>query len=130
MAAHELLGWPFERAVTMYRHGCALRDQQRRGLARAALAEAAETFAELGAPLWAERARHALAGISGRAPSSPDALTPAEEEVAALAVAGLTNQQIAERLFISPKTVATHLSHTYAKLKVRSRTELAARLRG
>jgi DNA-binding CsgD family transcriptional regulator len=128
LTAHDMLGWPLERAITQYYQGCALRDQRRRRAARAALTEAAETFTELGAQLWAARAQEALAGISGRAPSSPDALTRTEEEVAKLAASGLTNQQIAERLFVSTKTVATHLSHTYAKLNVRSRTELAARM--
>jgi DNA-binding CsgD family transcriptional regulator len=87
-----------------------------------------DTFTRLGATSWAARSAAALAAISGRAPSAPDALTRTEEEVAALAAAGLTNQQIADRLFISTKTVATHLSHAYAKLNVRSRTELAARM--
>jgi DNA-binding CsgD family transcriptional regulator len=128
--AHDRLGWPFERAVALYRQGCALRDQRRRSRARSVLGEALEIFASLGAAPWAARARDALAGISGRAPSSPDALTRTEQDVAELAVAGLTNQQIAERLFVSPKTVATHLSHVYAKLHVRSRTELAARMSG
>jgi DNA-binding CsgD family transcriptional regulator len=127
-AAHERLGWPCERAVTLYYQGCALRDQRRRREARTALTEAMDTFTRLGATSWAARSAAALAAISGRAPSAPDALTRTEEEVAALAAAGLTNQQIADRLFISTKTVATHLSHTYAKLNVRSRTELAARM--
>jgi DNA-binding CsgD family transcriptional regulator len=126
LLAHDRLRWPFERAVTLYRQGCALRDQRRRTLARQALGEAEQLFAGLGSPLWAARAGDALAGISGRAPSAPDALTPTEDEVANLAASGLTNQEIADRMFISAKTVATHLSHVYAKLHVRSRTELAA----
>lgn len=130
LAAHERLGWPFERAVTQYRKGCALRDQRRRRLARAALDDAAEVFGALGALTWAARAREALAGISGRAPSAPEALTRTEQEVARLAARGLTNQQIADRLFVSPKTVATHLGHVYGKLKVRSRTELATLMSG
>ena len=86
-------------------------------------------FVSLQATLWESRTRVALAGISGRAPTVPETLTRAEQEIAELAAAGLTNRQIAERLFVSPKTVATHLSHTYAKLDVRSRTELASRYR-
>lgn len=127
LAAHDRLGWPFERAVTLYRQGCTLRDQRRRTLAREALDEALQAFRALGSPAWELRARNVLDGISGRAPTSPAALTRSEEEVAKLAASGLTNRQIAQRLFVSPKTVATHLSHTYAKLHVRSRTELANR---
>jgi DNA-binding CsgD family transcriptional regulator len=129
LLAHDRLGWPFERAVTQYHYGCALHDQRRRALARSVLGAARDAFDAWGASAWTTRAQTALAAISGRAPAGPQALTRAEDEVAALAASGLTNQQIAQRLFVSPKTVATHLSHTYAKLNVRSRTELAARMR-
>ena len=55
-----------------------------------------------------------------------DALTPTELEVSALAAEGLTNPEIGRRLFISPRTVETHLSHVYSKLGISSRVELAA----
>jgi DNA-binding CsgD family transcriptional regulator len=55
-----------------------------------------------------------------------DSLTPTERQVVALVAEGLTNPQIAERLFISRRTVSTHLSHVFAKLAISSRTELAA----
>lgn len=61
--------------------------------------------------------RRAAAGWAG--------LTRSEEQVARLAAAGLTNRQIGTRLFISPRTVQTHLSHVFAKLGVTSRRELA-----
>ncbi|MEV4328832.1 helix-turn-helix transcriptional regulator, partial [Microbispora rosea] len=53
-------------------------------------------------------------------------LTPAEQEVVRLAVAGLSNPEIGDRLFMSRSTVKTHLAHVYAKLGVANRTELAA----
>ncbi|MEU6413315.1 helix-turn-helix transcriptional regulator [Microbispora sp. NPDC046933] len=53
-------------------------------------------------------------------------LTPAEQEVVRLAVAGLSNPEIAGRLFMSRSTVKTHLAHVYAKLGVANRAELAA----
>ncbi|MGH3479515.1 MAG: response regulator transcription factor, partial [Nocardioidaceae bacterium] len=53
-------------------------------------------------------------------------LTPTEREVVGLVVSGLTNPEIAARLFVSRATVKTHLSHVYAKLGVANRTELAA----
>jgi ATP/maltotriose-dependent transcriptional regulator MalT len=63
-----------------------------------------------------------------------NALTSAERDIAALTVEGLTNPQIAERLFISKRTVQTHLSHVFAKLGISSRVALATiaaeRLRG
>ena len=55
-------------------------------------------------------------------------LTPAERRVASLVVEGHTNREVAAALFLTEKTVASHLSHIYAKLGVRSRTELARRL--
>jgi DNA-binding CsgD family transcriptional regulator len=56
-----------------------------------------------------------------------DALTPAEIEVVRLVSAGLTNPQVAERLFVSRSTVHSHLKRIFKKLQVRTRTELAAR---
>jgi DNA-binding NarL/FixJ family response regulator len=92
------------------------------------LTEAADVFRRLGATLWERRARAELAAVSGRAPSAPTELTDTERRVAELAAAGLKNQEIADRLFVSTKTVATHLSRVYAKLQLRSRTELARHL--
>jgi len=57
-----------------------------------------------------------------------DALTPAELRIARLVASGLSNRQIAERLYLSGKTIETHLSHVYRKLDVTSRTQLALRL--
>jgi DNA-binding CsgD family transcriptional regulator len=128
LAAHDRLGWPFERAVTVFEQGRAHRQQRRRALAREMLTDAAQEFGRLGATLWERRARAELAAVSGRAPAAPQALTDAERRVAGYAAAGLTNQEIAERLFVSTKTVATHLGHVYAKLQLRSRTELARHL--
>jgi DNA-binding NarL/FixJ family response regulator len=84
-------------------------------------------FERLGAAPWVERARAELATIGGR-PAATGRLTPTEERVARLAAAGQTNREIGETLFLSVRTVETHLSHTYHKLGVRSRTELALAL--
>jgi DNA-binding CsgD family transcriptional regulator len=69
-------------------------------------------------------------GLRGRGPRQRpqagwDALTPTELKVVALVAEGLSNPQIAERLFISRRTVSTHLSHVFAKVGVASRAELA-----
>ncbi|MGH9223682.1 MAG: helix-turn-helix domain-containing protein, partial [Acidimicrobiales bacterium] len=55
-----------------------------------------------------------------------ESLTETELRVAGLAAAGLTNRQIGERLFVSPRTVETHLGHAFAKLGVATRAHLAA----
>jgi DNA-binding CsgD family transcriptional regulator len=62
----------------------------------------------------------------GPEPSGPEALTPREREVAALLAEGLSNAQVAERLYISPRTAAVHVSNILAKLGMASRTEVAA----
>jgi DNA-binding CsgD family transcriptional regulator len=98
------------------------RARQKRG-AREAIAQALEGFEQLGAATWVERARSELGTIGGR--SREDGLTPAERRVAALVAEGRTNREVAAALFLGERTVASHLTHIYAKLGIRSRTELA-----
>jgi DNA-binding NarL/FixJ family response regulator len=62
----------------------------------------------------------------GPEPSGPDSLTPREREVVALLAEGLTNSQLAERLYISPRTAAVHVSNILSKLGMSSRAEVAA----
>lgn len=75
--------------------------------------------------------RMRLAGVIAPARTRPSggigwaALTPTEQRVAGLVADGLSNPEVAARLFVSPRTVSTHVSHILAKLGVRSRTELA-----
>ena len=80
----------------------------------------------------ARRAREELNAAGARprrsALSGPGALTPAEHRVAELAARGHGNRAIAERLYVTPRTVETHLTHAFAKLDIRSRAELAAAL--
>jgi DNA-binding CsgD family transcriptional regulator len=114
---------PFERARTLLALGTIHRRAKQRREAREALEGALGTFGGLGARLWAEKARAELAAIGGR-PAATGHLTPTEERVARLAAAGRTNREIAEALFLSVRTVETHLSRAYHKAGVRSRTEL------
>ena len=128
-AAHEAaagLAMPFERARTDLVLGRLLRRAKQRGAAREALEASLHAFEALPAPLWAALAREELARL-GLSRTGAE-LTEAERAVAEAAAAGLRNKEIAERLFMSPKTVEAHLSRAYRKLDVRSRTELAARL--
>jgi DNA-binding CsgD family transcriptional regulator len=126
LAAHARLQMPFELARTLLVHGQLLRRRRQKRTARASLEQALALFEELDAPLWAERARAELARL--RPQRDTDELTPAERRVVVLAAAGRSNKQIAAELFVSVHTVERHLSHAYAKLGVRSRTELARRL--
>jgi DNA-binding CsgD family transcriptional regulator/exonuclease VII small subunit len=128
VAEHERVPMPLERARTLLALGSALRRTKRKREARERLDEALAIFERLEARAWAGRARAEIARISGRAPSRGE-LTPAEQRIVELVAAGKTNREVAAALFLSERTVEGHLSHAYAKLGVRSRTELAHRLR-
>jgi DNA-binding NarL/FixJ family response regulator len=99
---------------------------------RAEAAEAARralaVFDELGARPLADRARRLLRGLGERPARPPRAmageLSERELQVAQLVAAGLSNTEIAARLFISPRTVTTHLQNVYARLGLPSRTAL------
>jgi DNA-binding NarL/FixJ family response regulator len=117
---------PFERARTLLSLGFVQRQVRQRRAARNSLERALRLFEELGASLWAERARAELGRISGRAPSRGE-LTASERRVAELVAEGRTNREVAAALHVTPRTVEGTLSRVYAKLGVRSRTELARR---
>jgi len=121
----EGLPMPFERARTLLLVGQLRRRRREKRLARDALQEALQVFQDLRTPVWAERVRAELARVPDH--RSDGGLTPTEERVARLAAEGLTNQQIAERTFLSPKTVEVNLTRIYRKLGVR-RAALANRL--
>lgn len=129
-AGYESLAMPLERARALLVAGVVERRARRRARARELLDEAARELDRLGARLWAERARAELGRVSGRARRDATELTPAELRVVELAAEGLPNKEIAGRLFVTVHTVELHLSHAYAKLGVRSRSQLAARVAG
>jgi DNA-binding CsgD family transcriptional regulator len=118
------------RARTQLALGEHLRRNRRRTDARRPLREALDTFDTLGAGFWAERARQELRASGETARRGADLvateLTAQERQVAALVRQGLSNKDVAGRLFISPRTVDFHLRNVYSKLAITSRTELAA----
>jgi DNA-binding CsgD family transcriptional regulator len=120
--------WPFDLARIRLYYGERLRRGKAPARARHQLALAAEAFQQLGAVPWAERANQELraCGTPARAAAAPEAavLTPQQREIALLAAAGLSNKQIGERLFLSPRTVSTHLYQLFPKLGVSSRAAL------
>jgi DNA-binding NarL/FixJ family response regulator len=101
--------------------------------AREPLRRALELAAACGAPALADEARSELYAAGSRprsdALSGVAALTASERRIADLAAAGETNRDIAQALYITPKTVEVHLSNAYRKLGVRSRRELPEALR-
>jgi DNA-binding NarL/FixJ family response regulator len=112
---------PFERARTQLLLGQLIRRD--RSEATAVLRDALATFEELGTQLWADRARAQLAGLRSRDHTDVE-LTAAEQRVAELAASGMTNRDVAAKLFISSKTVEATLARVYRKLGIRSRAQL------
>lgn len=124
---HEHVGDPFGAARARLGLGVVRRRAKKQRDARDAIQAALDGFEQLGAASWAEKAGSELGRIGGR--KRQEGLTPAERRVADLVAEGRTNREVAAALFLTERTVASHLSHVYAKLGVRSRTELARELR-
>ena len=123
LADHRRLPMPFEQARTRLLFANVLRRSGHRADARRELAAAHAVFVDLGTPLQAEQASLELASIGGR--TAAGELTAVEERVAALVGAGQTNREVATTLFMSVRTVESHLGRIYRKLGLRSRTELS-----
>ncbi|GAA4606305.1 LuxR family transcriptional regulator [Actinoplanes octamycinicus] len=120
--------WSFDRARLQHAYGVWLRRHRRAADSRPVLRAAASTFDALGATAWADRSRAELraSGETLRKPvDAAQSLTPQELQIARLAAEGLSNNDIAERLFLSRRTVTTHLSRIFPKLGIRSRAELS-----
>jgi DNA-binding CsgD family transcriptional regulator len=127
LALPQIEGFPFELARAQLAYGERLRRLRRTRDARVQLAAACDAFGRLGADPWAKRAavelaatgmtRHVVGGTAA-------ALTSQELEVAQLAATGMTNREIAERLFVSPRTVSAHLYRIFPKLGITTRAAL------
>ena len=126
VARHDEHRDAFGRARALLALGVVLRRARKKRAAREAIGRAVKGFEELGAACLLETARSELGKIGGR--NQEDGLTTAERRVATLVAAGRTNREVAAQLFLAERTVAGHLTRVYAKLGVRSRTELARRL--
>ena len=123
MADHQRVAMPFDRARTLLLYGQLERRLRKKESASASLAAALEIFEQHNVPLWADRTRAELARANvGPQPSRQ--LTPSEQRVAELAASGMKNRDVANALFISPKTVEANLARIYRKLGIRSRAEL------
>jgi DNA-binding CsgD family transcriptional regulator len=117
---------PFEQAQTRLLLASVLRRSGHRADARREFAAAHAVFVALGAPRQAEQASLELASIGGRRAAGE--LTAVEHRIAALVGVGQTNREVAATLFMSVRTVESHLGRIYRKLGVRSRTELSRRV--
>ena len=119
--------WPFNLARIQLAYGSHLRRDKRTTEARQQLTGAAEIFDRLGATPWADRANGELraTGITvAKSDTGLASLTPQQRQIALLAAAGHTNKEIAACLFLSPRTVSTHLYQVFPKLGITSRAAL------
>ncbi|MEP6561579.1 MAG: AAA family ATPase [Nakamurella sp.] len=131
--AGDLQHWPFVRAMLQAAYGAWLRRHRRSVESRRYTRSALLAFDLIGARGWAARARSELAA-AGERPDSPvtpphQVLTPQQFQIAQLATQGLSNREIGEQLYLSPRTVGSHLYRIFPKLGVTSRVQLVERLR-
>ena len=124
----DMATWPIERNRLLLTYGTWLRRRRRARESRDYLREARDGFERLGARPWAERAREELraAGERSNLPVADawEALSPQEIQIASMVIQGLTNREVGERLFISHRTVGSHLYRMFPKLGISSRSEL------
>jgi len=131
-ASSDLTRWPFQRARLQLAHGQWLRRHRRVAESRGVLRAARDSFDALGCAPWGQQARRELRASGERSrrrvPEARDQLTAQELQIAQLAAEGLSNREIGERLFLSHRTVGTHLYRVFPKLGITSRGELNAAL--
>jgi DNA-binding CsgD family transcriptional regulator len=124
----DLADWPFARARLQLAYGSWLRRQRRISESRRPLRAARDSFDDLGVLPWGERAREELRASGEtsrkRAPNARDQLTPGELQIAQMAAGGLTNREIGQRLYLSHRTVSSHLYRIFPKLGITSRSQL------
>ena len=130
----ELVRWPWLRSRIELAYGSWLRRQRRVAESRKYLRSAQITLDLIGASSWAEQARAELRAAGERAVSPVavglSTLSAQELQIAKLAAQGLSNREIGQRLYLSPRTIGSHLYRIFPKLDITSRTELVARLEG
>jgi DNA-binding CsgD family transcriptional regulator len=128
----DLVRWPWPRARLELAYGSWLRRQRRATESRSPLRAACTTLELIGALPWADLARAELRAAGARPVETADALqdllSPQELQIALLAADGLSNKEIGERLYMSHRTVGSHLYRVFPKLAITSRSQLAARL--
>lgn len=131
--SRDLSAWPFMRARLQLAFGEWLRRQRRVAESRTLLRAARDAFDALGMTPWSERARRELRASGEtshrRPPGTIDQLTPQELQIVQLAAEGLSNREIGQRLYLSHRTVESHLYRVFPKLGITSRSQLAESVR-
>lgn len=130
----DLSKMPFTRARLQLAHGAWLRRRRRVGESRAPIRSARDAFDALRVPPWAERARQELRASGEtsrrRTPEARDLLSPQELQIAQLAADGLSNREIGQRLYLSHRTIGSHLYRLFPKLGITTRSQLRGALEG
>jgi DNA-binding CsgD family transcriptional regulator len=128
----DLVRWPWLRARIQLAYGSWLRRRRRVAESRTYLRSAQTTLDLISASSWAEQARAELRAAGERtlsaAPAALSTLSAQELQIANLAAQGLSNKEIGQRLYLSPRTVGSHLYRIFPKLGITSRAQLASRL--
>ena len=128
----EVENWPLLHARVLLAYGTWLRRRRRVKQSRTPLRAARAAFEARGATALADMAQRELRATgetpSRRGPAAWDRLTPQELQIAELAARGATNGEIGQRLYVSHRTVSTHLHRIFPKLGITSRTQLAVAL--
>jgi DNA-binding CsgD family transcriptional regulator/tetratricopeptide (TPR) repeat protein len=119
-----------EMARTLLEQGIVQRRSKQKNAAKQSLEEALATFEGIGARMWADRARDELSRVGLRRRQQQDGLTPAQARVVELVCEGMSNRQIASTLYMSQRSVESHLTKAYREFGVRSRAQLVATLAG
>jgi DNA-binding CsgD family transcriptional regulator len=128
----DLRYYPFDHARLQLAYGAWLRRQRRVSESRGPLRAARQVFDALACLPWGERARQELRATGEqsrpRVPGARDRLSPQELQIAQMAADGLTNREIGEKLYLSHRTIGSHLYRIFPKLDITSRAQLASRL--
>ena len=128
----DLARWPVQRARLLLAYGQWLRRQRRIAESRAPLRDARDAFDAMGCAAWSDQVRRELraSGESSRRRdlAASDQLTAQELQIAQLAAQGLSNRDIGQRLYLSHRTISTHLYRIFPKLGITSRGELPSAL--
>lgn len=129
---HDGLELPIQKVETLHQYGAFLRRSGQPSRARSVLTEALRLAEDHGAHWLANQVHRELASAGGRRRrrEEPERLTSQEQRVAELAAGGLTNKEIAQRLWLHVSTVESHLQQVYSKLGIRSRRQLMTRFGG
>ncbi|HYB85496.1 MAG TPA: AAA family ATPase [Streptosporangiaceae bacterium] len=123
---------PFDQARLQLAYGAWLRRHRRVSESRAPLRAARQVFDALGCAPWGERAGQELRASGekspGRVPAARDQLSTQELQIAQMAASGMTNREIGQQLYLSPRTVGSHLYRLFPKLGITSRSQLTGAL--